>query len=101
MKQCDVCTGLVPDKSVSCPNCEVKARSTGRRLVKTATFTAVLMTTSFCAPIYGAPCVTRADGGNSCNDGLCDAVRDEPQADGGLQRDNPESACYVPDGGAP
>lgn len=97
MKQCAECGGVVPQQAGSCPNCVVTARSSGSRLIKAGVFTTMLITTSYCAPVYGVPCTAREDGGRGCRD-VCET---EVGSDGGSAKDDPESGCYVPDGGTP
>ncbi len=99
MKQCVECGGVVPQQAERCPNCVVTARSSGSRLIKTGVFTTLLITTSYCVPVYGAPCTAREleDGGRGCQD-VCETA---VGSDGGSAKDDPESGCYQPDGGAP
>jgi hypothetical protein len=97
MKQCLRCQGLVPASLSACPNCAVAPRSSG--LKKLVGFVALVGATAIsCVPVYGAPCALRqVDGGRNGCFGQCDTLLD----DGGSPEKDPQSECFVPDGGTP
>lgn len=91
MNQCTVCSGLVPAHASSCPNCDV-SRKSGLSIPKVAAFTALLVTTSYCAPVYGAPCTAQ----NGCVDPC-----QEQLADGGSPKNDSTNECFEDPRGEP
>lgn len=91
MRQCQVCSGLVPESVETCPNCVVTAKRSGLRSL--ALKGLVALTVSSCGTpmaLYGAPCT--AQNGCDCNATL---------PDGGSPKKDPANPCYSPDGGTP
>lgn len=93
MRQCQACSGLVPEALDACPNCLVTERRTGLRSI--AMRGLVALAVSSCGgtqmALYGAPCTVQ----NGCID--CTTLR----PDGGSPKKDPSSPCYSPDGGTP
>ena len=92
IRQCATCNGLVPARAKACPNCVVDVKR-GLSVPKTAAFVTLLISTSYCAPVYGAPCTAK----NNCS--LDDCTTTLP--DGGSPKNDSTSECFEPDGGAP
>lgn len=93
MRQCQVCSGLVPESIDACPNCAVTEKKGGLRSVALRGLVALAVSSS-CGTqmaLYGAPCTVQ--------NGCIDCTTTLP--DGGSPKKDPSSPCYAPDGGTP
>lgn len=90
MRQCSRCSGLVPEGSSVCPNCDVSPRASKAKLALMVSALAVANGCS-CQPVYGLS-VTCDENPAACCDELL--------PDGGDPKKDSENVCFV-DGGTP